>query len=56
LVSAGYGYIDLAAPHIVYTIPNRYTSLGEVWGEIYGMGNVGIVRLSDGKLIYRRGL
>jgi hypothetical protein len=49
-----YGYIDLAAPERVYTARSGGSTLGQVWRQIRGMGNCGIVRLADNRLIWRR--
>lgn len=49
-----YGYIDLLAPDRVHTLKTGRTSLGQVWRQIKGMGNCGIVRLADSRLIWRR--
>jgi hypothetical protein len=51
---AVYGFVDLACPSRVYTLKAGVTSLGDVWRHIRRMGNVGIVRLSDNRLIWRR--
>lgn len=49
-----YGYIDLAASERVYTARSGGSTLGQVWQQIKGMGNCGIVRLADNRLIWRR--
>jgi hypothetical protein len=49
-----YGWIDRAAPSRLYSRPDA--SLGDVWRELVGVGNVAIVRLSDNAVIARRGI
>lgn len=48
-----YGFIDLSNPSRLYTLKGAST-LPQVWRELRGMAHVGIIRLSDNRLIWRR--
>lgn len=47
-----YGFIDRAAPSLVYSRPGA--SLGDIWRYLEGCGNVAIIRLADDRVVAER--